>query len=202
MNSKHINSNLILAQNLTNLYFIAVMPPQKICEEIRSIQSDFANQFGSSAALKVIPHITLKAPVKLHALEHARLLDWFEKLVINIRPFKIELKNYGCFAHKEHPVIFIQPVMNDILFTLQKETARNFGIAYPEIPVRRTEVTFHPHITVAYKDLTFEKFLEAWEIYKTKTYSSIFEINELHLLQHQQSRWNVIGTNQIVHGPV
>ena len=182
---------------MANLYFIAIIPPKKICEDIRRIQSEFADQFGSRAALKVIPHITLKPPVSLNISEHDKIVNWFRDLVVGIRPFDIELNKYECFTNRDHPVIFIQPLSNNFLNALQKEIARNFAMKYPEIPVRRNEITFHPHITIAYKDLTFEKFLEAWEIYKSKTYHSVFEINNFHLLQHQQNRWKVIETNQL-----
>ena len=46
-----------------NLYFIAIIPPQEICEAITAIKQDFAERFKSSKALKIIPHNHFKSAI-------------------------------------------------------------------------------------------------------------------------------------------
>src|ERR1700704_2724984 len=118
-----------------NLYFIAIIPEKKICDEIEVFKSNFAHHFESREALKVVPHITLKAPFKLPSAEHGNLLRWFGGLFFNSGPFKIELKNFGAFHNKISPVVYIHPIMNVPLFSLQKEIIRSFRISYPESEV-------------------------------------------------------------------
>src|SRR4029077_20077576 len=97
---------------MENLYFIAIIPNEEICVEIESFKLDFAEHFESRHALRVIPHITLKAPFKLADSKHADLLNWFKKLFISTKPFQIELKNFGAFHNKNNPVVYVQPIMN------------------------------------------------------------------------------------------
>jgi 2'-5' RNA ligase len=180
-----------------NLYFIAIIPTKEICDEIVALQLDFARHFESKAALKVIPHITLKAPFKLPVSRHSGLQLWFRKLFINSGPFQVELKNFDRFYNKYRPVIYVRAVINVALYSIQKEIIRSFRISYPELNIIDLELEFKPHITVAYKDLKPDKFLEAWDVYKTKVFDAIFDVNGFHLLQHDGKMWNVVETYHI-----
>lgn len=176
------------------LYFIAIIPSQEICDEITGFKKDFADRFESKKALKVIPHITLKAPFKLPAAELSKLEQWFQQLYINPEPFEIELKDFGAFDNKYNPVVFIQPIMNIHLYSLQQEIIRNFSLVYPQVPVMAQELKYKPHITVAYRDLEPERFKQAWKEYQLKKYTATFRVNALHLLQHNGKEWKIIST--------
>ena len=62
------------------LYFIAILPPAEISVEITAFTIDMDVLYSSKAALKSMPHITLKAPFKLPAQKHGDLLQWFSNL--------------------------------------------------------------------------------------------------------------------------
>lgn len=177
-----------------SIYFIAVIPPNNICESITASRMDFADRFESKAALKTIPHITLKAPFKLTPPDQSDLRRWFGALSFQTGPFQIELKNFSAFNNKRHPVIFVNPVLNAPLSSLQKEIISSFQFTYPEIPVTEQEMKFHPHITIAYRDLSFANFSEAWKEYQKKEYQGIFDVDSFALLQHDGRVWNVIDT--------
>ena len=177
-----------------NLYFIAIIPPKEICDEIITFQLDFAHHFNAKAALKVIPHITLKAPFKLPVSAHSGLQQWFQKLFIHSGSFQIELSNFAAFPNKYKPVIYVNPIINVSLYSLQKEIIRSFRINYPELEILGLELKFKPHITIAYRDLMPDKFAEAWDLYKAKKFSSVFDVDSFHLLQHNGRMWNIIET--------
>jgi hypothetical protein len=40
-----------------NLYFIAIIPPGKICDDVEVFKKDFAGRFGAKEALKNVAHI-------------------------------------------------------------------------------------------------------------------------------------------------
>jgi 2'-5' RNA ligase len=63
-----------------NLYFIAIIPSPAICDEITVFNQEFADRFSCRAALKLIPHVTLKAPFKLAPSQRNQLLGWFKQL--------------------------------------------------------------------------------------------------------------------------
>lgn len=180
-----------------NLYFIAIIPPKEICDDIIALQLDFAHHYKTKAALKVIPHITLKTPFKLPASGHAGLKQWFEQLFIDSDPFRVELKDFDAFPNKFKPVVYVNPIMNTALYSLHKEIIRSFRISYPELKIIDTELKFKPHITIAYRDLMPDKFLEAWNIYQTREFRAAFDVSSFHLLQHNGKAWNIIETHQI-----
>lgn len=180
-----------------NLYFVAIIPPQNIREEVTAIKRDFAEHYNSHKALRVIPHITLKAPFKLYASAHTQLLNWFGEIPASIDPFMIELKNFGAFANKDKPVIFINPIVNDYLIQLQSTIIRDFEKHYPQIPVSFLEHHFKPHMTIAYRDLEPDAYERAWEIYKGKEYKAAFEVSDFCLLQHDSKQWNLIASKKL-----
>jgi len=177
-----------------NLYFVAIIPPSDVCAEVLAIQRDFAARFQSSRSLKVIPHITLKAPFGYPANCHEDVLNWFNALKINVSEFFIELRNFGCFPNSKSPVIFIEPVPSHLLLTLQKKAMRQFVDSFPSEPVMELEIKFTPHLTVAYRDLNPHFFVSAWEEYSEKKFFAMFQVNEIYLLQHDGVRWNKISS--------
>lgn len=178
-----------------SLYFIAIIPPKEVCDEITEFKNDFANRFESKAALRVMPHITLKAPFQLFPSEYENLLQWFQKMTIRSRPFDIQLKNFESFNNR-NPVIYVHPVITAELQSLQMDVIKNFRLAYPQIEVAENELQFKPHITVAYRDLARAKFMEAWKEYKLKQYEALFHVNNFHLMQHS-GRWNSVGVHSL-----
>lgn len=177
-----------------NLYFIAIIPPAEICDAITGFKQDFADRFSCKAALKLVPHITLKAPFKLAPPEHAPLLEWFQKLNVPFQSFNIELRDFGVFPKKYSPVVFVQPLMNEHLGSLQTAIQTSFKTAFPQIKISETEMKFHPHITIAYRDLDPKIFVEAWKEYGAKEYHAMMKVNNFHLLQHDGKNWNVIAS--------
>lgn len=175
-----------------NLYFIAIIPPQEIREAVTEIKKDFAERFKSSKALRVILHITLKAPFKFPSEQHTELLRWFALTPVTVNSFQQELKDFGRFANKRNPVIFIEPVMNESIKQLQKNVLNHFIKSFGKEQVAQNEYKFNPHMTVAYRDLQYHQFKIAWEEYQSKKFQATFEVNSFHLLQHDGKQWNSV----------
>ena len=176
-----------------NLYFIALIPQQRVSEEITIYKNDFATRFASKKALKVMPHITIKSPFRFPPDYHHHLIKWFASLYITEKPFEIELRNFGAFDSRKNPVVYVDAVMNMPLYTLQNEIIRSFKNSYPT-HIQNTDLKFKPHITIAYRDLTPGNFREAWKEYKHKVYNALVDAGSFHLLQHNTKQWNVIET--------
>ena len=176
-----------------SLHFIALIPNRELREKIIAIEKDFELRFNSSKALKVYPHITLKAPFKCPTGGRFELLNWFSELVIHQRPFLINLKGYGAFDNKKSPVVVINPVVTKELLNMQKELMIGFKSLFPGY-VQPVDLKFTPHLTVAYRDLAPDKFAEAWKEYKDKSFNDVFEVNAIYLLEHDTKKWNVVAT--------
>jgi 2'-5' RNA ligase len=183
-----------------SIYFIGIIPPGEICDSITAFRMDFADRFKSRAALRIVPHITLKAPFKLTS-DQPEIKRWFQAISFQQGAFQIELKDFGVFNKKRNPVVFVSPVLNTQLSTLQEEIIRSFRLTYPEIAVTGHELKFHPHITIAYRDLGLANFTEAWKEYEKKEYRAIFNVDGIVLLQHDGRGWNVIDKRILKNAP-
>ncbi|HEU4576049.1 MAG TPA: 2'-5' RNA ligase family protein [Chitinophagaceae bacterium] len=171
----------------TGLYFIAILPPPQIMQEVTAIKQEFAGRFQSRHALKVPPHITLKEPFQMLFKNEAPLSTALNTFFNKFDSFEIALRNFGCFANKQNPVIFIQPDENlflqklyqGLMDFLQKTGFFRAAITRP----------FHPHMTVAYRDLSMDNFKKAWLEFSKRTYYETFSVTEIWLLHHTGNVW-------------
>lgn len=179
---------------MENLYFLAITPPEELSQKIVRIQEDIAVRFGTVASLKVMPHITLKAPFLFPQAEHENVVRWFCDMQIIASKFSVELIDFDAFHNKKKPVIYIKPAANPALTNLQKQIILNFKNNFPGEIVMSLETNFHAHLTVAYRDLAPVRFEEAWEEFKDKSFHDTFEVESFHLLKHNGKRWEILKT--------
>lgn len=179
-----------------NLYFIAILPPGNISDDIIAFQQDIALHYNSSAALKNMPHITLKAPFKLDAQKHHDMLKWFGSIPVGTG-FEITLENFGTFNNRNHPVIYVKPLPDNSLINLQKTVLTAFETQFPGTAISFLEKKFSPHMTIGYRDLEPDEFVKAWNVYKEKQYHAVFRVTEIFLLQHNGKQWNTIAARPL-----
>jgi 2'-5' RNA ligase len=172
---------------MKKLYFIAVYPPQKIIEEIKIFKQDLALNYENSTALKNDAHITLFPPFSREIDMESDIHEAFQKIDTNILPFEIELNGFGSFANPKNPVLFVHPENNDQLNELYLRVKERFNFM---------KYSFHPHMTVGFRNLTWENYLRAWEIYKDKEYKTKFLVDKVILLRHEEN-WIPIAEKKL-----
>jgi 2'-5' RNA ligase len=169
---------------MPNKYFIAIVLPEPLAAFVMELKAHFRDHYKSKASLNSPAHITLHMPFEWNANKEDHLVTTFNKFSID--PFEIQLKNFGCF---EPRVIFIDVVKDrNLEECYQKLTAfaktelHLFNSQYRDQP-------FHPHVTLAFRDLKKPQFEAAWNEFKFKTYSGSFECRKLTLLKHDGKIW-------------
>jgi 2'-5' RNA ligase len=170
------------------LFFIALLPPQEIQDSITEIKHFFAEHYGSRAALKSPPHITLQPPFKWVTAEIGKVEESLEKFAIAHHPVPITLSGFAAFPPR---VIYANPLKTQALLDIQQDlmadVETNLGIIDPVAKSR----SFTPHLTVAFRDLTKENFKAAWPEFKTRQLYFEFIISQLTLLIHDGQKWNI-----------
>lgn len=172
---------------MKKLYLIAIYPPQEIIEEVKVFKKDLAENYDNSKALKNDAHITLFPPFSREWELESDIHEAFQKINTNISPFEVELNGFGSFANPKNPVLFVQPENNDHLKELQLNVREKFNFM---------KYSFNPHITVGYRNLTYENFLKAWEVYKDKEYKTKFLVDKIILLRHDEN-WIPIAEKKL-----
>ena len=172
---------------MKKMYFIAIYPPQNIIEEVKIFKQDFALNFDNSKALKNEAHITLFPPFSREITSENDILQAFQKINTTVSPFEIELNGFGSFAHPKNPVVFVRPENNEQLNELYLRVKEIFNFM---------NYSFHPHVTVGFRNLTWENYLKAWEKYQDKEYKTKFLVDKITLLRHDEN-WIPIAEKKL-----
>lgn len=173
---------------MKKLYFIAIYPPQQIIDEVKIFKQDLASNYDNSKALKNDAHITLFPPFSRELHLENDIHTAFQKIDTNISPFEIEVNGFGSFSNPTNPVLFVKPENNDHLTDLYHRVQQQFNFI---------KYNFSPHITVGFRDLSFENYLKAWEVYKDKEYKTNFLVDKITLLRHDE-KWVPVNEKKLI----
>ena len=172
------------------MYYIALLAPDAINEDVMRWKHFMRDRFGCTVALKSPAHITLIGPFWMKT-------DLQPILDISINEFAstresvlICLKNFDCFKPR---VIFVQVENSEQLRLLQSDFEKHLSINN-SFPIKGETRSFHPHITIANRDLHKKDFIEAWEYFKNKTYHASFVANGITVLKHSGIKWEPVYT--------
>jgi 2'-5' RNA ligase len=179
----------LLQEKKLKQYFMALIPPAPVFDKALDLKNYFKTKYNSKASLNSPPHITLHMPFRWREEKEQELTDTLEQFESGISPFKVTLKDFNSFPPR---VIFIDVISNDALTDLQKKLLRFckrelnlFNADYKDQP-------FHPHLTLAFRDLKKSMFAEAWQEFETKPFAEEFLVDRFALLKHNGREWKVL----------
>lgn len=171
-----------------SLFFLALLPPLDIQNYVNQIKQIFADNYGSRAALKSPPHITLQPPFRWCDKDVPDLAQCLSQFAPKQEPVPIALQGFGAFPPR---VIYVKVLRTPALLTLQADLmadlANQLGIVDPVSQTR----PFAPHMTVAFKDLTRQSFKAAWIEFQQRQLEFEFTATALTLLKHDGNQWQV-----------
>ena len=171
------------------LYFIALVPDRELREEIRRLKEQMQKRFNAGHALKSPAHITLQMPFKRNETDEIQMDDALRDFAAGESSFVVELNGYGSFAPK---VIFIKVVNHQPVHDLHARLKR---VLTEKLHFTPAEVMsgFHPHITLATRDLTPDAFKKAWPEVEKKEFKASFDAGSICLLKHNGRQWYILG---------
>lgn len=154
---------------------------------MREVELLLFNKFNLQKGLCQPPHITIKPPFKVEELSPYK--NYLEELCKKIKPFEVELKDFGSFEKK---VIYLAVKKNqrlqDIYETIYLDIKNKYN---PKLA--REEMIFHA--TLAYDDLDEETFRKAYEYLRENFQPEFkFTIDKIGLFSQlpDESGWIVI----------
>lgn len=171
----------------TALYFIAIVPPLSIRNEIQLLKEYFRDTYQSKAALNSPPHITLHMPFQWKEAKEEKLISALKKFAARKSQVAVQLKGFNCFAPR---VIYVNVLESEPLRLLQSELHRFCKTELNLFNAQYRDMPFHPHITLAFRDLKKDTFDKAWGEFKERNFSEDFIANKITLLKHDGKVWN------------
>ncbi len=172
-------------ENEEGLYFVALVAEGTLADDVMAIKQEFADNFGSKAALKSPPHITLHMPFRLKAKKLSALQAALSVAARDISPFDLQLQGFGAF---EPRVIFVDVMEQPQLRHLQNAVQQQLKL----LQLFQGDYKgrgFHPHMTVAFRDLKKAAFKEAWQLFENRALERSWEVSKFCLLKHNGSFW-------------
>lgn len=171
----------------TKLYFIALIPPEALREKVRGLKEEMKECFGAGHALKSPAHITLQMPFKREEKEEAQLISDLAAFAQIQHPFSIQLSGFDCFAPR---VIYLKPIGYEPITELHDQLStfllENMGFQEDEVNAR-----FHPHMTIATRDLRKNAFRMAWAEFEHRPFTGKFVADSFFLLKHNGRHWDI-----------
>jgi 2'-5' RNA ligase len=169
-------------------YFMALVPPEPAYEDALKLKHYFKEKYKSKAALNSPPHITLHMPFRWKLEKEAMLVHQLNQYAKKLEPLKVCLDNFSSFPPR---VIFINVEKSDALNLLQKSIQRFCKTELNLFNANYREEPFHPHLTLAFRDLKKENYKLAWEEFQNKEYKAEFIADKISLLKHDGKVWNI-----------
>ena len=171
-----------------NLKLIAIVPPEPVFSEIRKEQEYIANTWGPQHALRTPPHLTIIPPLSLTSSEIGWLFGMGSAVAGTISPFRVELKDFSSFKPR---VIFINPIVPRELHELYEIWYDALMVKMPHVLDKYPDRPYHPHVTLAHKDVTHPQFDKIWNHYAGKRYRAYFQVDHFCILSYHEHGWEV-----------
>lgn len=170
-------------------YYIAALAPEEINQQVATWKKYMQDNHGCKVALKSPAHITMIPPFIMHEEKENDLLKALTQFAQ--RPaIEVQLKNFAAF---EPRVIYVDVVPNDLLQAF-KTDLDNFLLPKKQFPVKKENRPFHPHITIANRDIPLIGFPKAWAYFEALTYEASFTIQSLTIMKHNYDHWEPAAT--------
>lgn len=170
-------------------YFIAIVLPEPVLGKIEAIKQQLFADYNLKGALRSPAHITLHRPFEWKEEKEAFLIETLKNFRFNVQ-FELVLKDFAFF---EPRVVYVDVLQNDLLFELHtalKNFAKKELRLFNEVEDKRG---FHPHVTVAFRDLKKPVFYELKGKFENEQLLENFEYNGFSLLK-LEARWQVHQT--------
>jgi 2'-5' RNA ligase len=174
-----------------SMYFLALLCTKEIDKKVYQYKCWMRDHFGCMVAMKAPAHITLIPPFWLLHESENKLIETLQYFTSHTKPITIELNHFSHFSNR---VIFIAVNENHELGKMRKQTEDHFIKEFHEI-IKPDDRPFHPHVTIANRDIKPAAFIKAWQHFSKEHFHDEFQNQTVSLLKLSPGKWNVISEN-------
>lgn len=168
-----------------SMYYLTLLCPLDIDESVHEYKNHMRRTYGCDMASKSPAHVTLINPFFMSEGKKKDLEEKVEAFTSTVNEVAINMKGFG---HFDNRVIFVDVEPNEPMSTLQEQLEsylKNNGFPF----IREAKKPFHPHVTIATRDIKPEDFDAAWADFDGKEFSASFATNTIHLMKLVDERW-------------
>ncbi|SHG36721.1 2'-5' RNA ligase [Cnuella takakiae] len=172
------------------MYYIAHVLPPELDTPIQRIKEDLHQRFGCAVGLKSPAHITLLPPFWLAPDKEPLLRSDLKQLAARIAPFPLHTKGFDSFGKRT----FFVALEDSAALQQLKVQADDLFTGNPAFGLKKEVRPFHPHVTLATRDIKPSDFVAAWNLYQDQQLVDTWQANTVSLLRHNGRKWDVVAT--------
>ncbi len=169
-----------------SMFFIAVVCPPELDEQIKKYKQWIQLNFGCRNALKSPSHITLISPFWWKKEESYKLAYWLKSFTF---PEDLEVKISGVDTFGKR-VLFIKVLSNERLSALHRSIQKHFSTQSGML-FEKENLPFHPHITLATRDIKPGDLEKAKYYFEKKSIEMKFKSDTISLLELIGGKWEI-----------
>ncbi len=166
-------------------YFLAIVPDESLLAEAENLKLKLREKFGIKYALRSPAHVTVKMPFSYNEAKEGKLVEKLKSFLAGVDPFEIEVNGVDNFRNR---VVFWNVEANERLNAFQ-QALKIYCKRELNLVDELSDRNFHPHMTIAFKDIKPKQFDEVYEFVKGIPIHAMIDIRELTILKRLDSRW-------------
>lgn len=170
-------------------YFIAIVPEGTLQQRATDLKLMLKERFNLKYALRSPAHVTLKMPFLWNEAKEERLFSTLEPFFATQPAFDLSFQGIGKFSDR---VIYIKVKKNNLLLKMQEKLVQ---VCQRQLNQNQelSDYAYHPHMTVAFKDVKKKHFAEYLETVKAIGFSGRTSVEEVALLKKLDGEpWTII----------
>ena len=169
------------------MYFLALVCPSALNNEVFRFKTWMKDQLGCVVALKSPAHITLIPPFWMDESKETELVQVLGTFKSDISEIEVQTAGFDHFGKR---VLFIAIEKNNGLEQLRSKLEDHLLKYF--LFIKKDTRPFHPHITIANRDMKPSHFEKAWEYFGKKEFKETFTGRATSLLKLVHGKWIVI----------
>nr|WP_170857120.1 2'-5' RNA ligase family protein [Algoriphagus locisalis] len=166
-------------------YFLAIVPEGKFQEQVTQLKWDIREKFQSKYALKSPAHITVKMPFSYNEAKEEKLFEKLQGFIAGHRPMTMNIAGVKTFGSR---VIYLGVEAGQDLFDFQSDL-KTFCKRELNLVDELSDRNFHPHMTIAFKDIKKTQFQNILEFATEARLTKDMSVNEIVLLKKVAASW-------------
>jgi len=174
------------------MYYLAIVLPEHINKKVAHWKNYMLEKYNCKVGLKSPAHITIIPPFWMEEKEEDEFAKAVDDIAKDLAPFLLKPKTFSAYKHRP---IFIDVATNEQLNEVKKKVDTYFQ-HHKNLPVKIDTRPFHPHITIATRDLFKKSFYEVWPLFEREKFEEEWTVNSLSILRHNKKNWDVFRTSQ------
>ncbi len=164
------------------LYYVAWVIQGEWAHKIQSLKEYACTHFDTCKALRSPAHVTIIPPFKI---KNTELPDLCNKILLWSQKIPYFIWKVNGVSHFDNRVIYV-----DVESAESIDIYRNN--LFEMLQYQRPSGSYHPHITLAFRDLSPEAFAPAWNYFSQLDLQGEILQKTVSLLRHNGQRWEII----------